>query len=172
MILLPQPSLVVSLQFNELNHVGALDLSSFVFDFNRLYVSVFRLSNGISSPARSAFLGRQNFRLPEQFELGISRIIYNSPLSLDFLAPMNSAADALLKVVQVYKEIKSLPIERKILETELRKKEIELENAQIVNKELKLNQMLRDENVSRAMQSLNASRMKPKTIGVRIDVRF
>ena len=119
-----EPGIFVNLSFPEHLPIGALDLSSFLFDINRLYTVAFRAEQDPYEIDATRFggYGRGSFRVPKQYQLDVSRIRFQSPglLVLSTGLLMSSAA-AIWTVVQIIDKVSFWPLQKAKLRLEEQK---------------------------------------------------
>jgi hypothetical protein len=116
-------------KFDRVESIDALDLSSFIFDLNRIYVSVFKyVEAGGSLPSTAAIRSRYAARLPPPHKLYISRVVFESPGLLEFLWTYGAAVGAVWATIQVVRALVFWPAEWEKLRLDLDR--IRRENAQ------------------------------------------
>jgi len=112
----------VSLKFAQDVRIGALDLSAFLFDMNRLYVVAFRVEQDPYEIDESAFhgYGRSFFRLPKRYQLNVSTIRFQSPGLIIFSAAV-ACLTAVWTTLQIAEKIKFWPLQQEKLRLEVDK---------------------------------------------------
>jgi hypothetical protein len=124
-----EPGIFVNLSFPEHHPIGALDLSSFLFDINRLYTVAFRAEQDPYEIVETRFggYGRGSFRVPKRYQLDVSRIRFQSPglLVLSTGLLMSSAA-AIWTVVQIIDKVSFWPLQKAKLRLEEQKLHLEI----------------------------------------------
>jgi hypothetical protein len=124
-----EPGIFVNLSFPEHLPIGALDLSSFLFDINRLYTVAFRAEQDPHEIDATRFggYGRGSFRVPKQYQLDVSRIRFQSPglLVLSTVLLMPTAA-AIWTVVQIIDKVSLWSLQKAKLRLENQKLHLEI----------------------------------------------
>jgi len=107
--------------------ISALDLSSLIFDLNRIYVVALRSDKaGFGSTQGFGNFGRNSFRLSKDLQLDVGRIRFESPGLIELATASAEGASAVWLMVQVLDKITSWDLNRKKLRLEIRKLEEEL----------------------------------------------
>jgi hypothetical protein len=103
----------VNLSFPEHFPIGALDLSSFLFDINRLYAVAFRAEQYSYEIDETRFrgYGRGSFRVLKQHQLDVSRIRFQSP-GLLILSTALTGAAAVWTVIQIIDKVSLWPLQK------------------------------------------------------------
>jgi hypothetical protein len=112
----------VDLRSPERSPIGALELSSFLFDINRLYAVAFRAEQYPYEIDETRFrgYGRGSFRVPKQQQLDVSRIRFESPGFL-ILSTALTAATVVWMVIQIIDKVSLWPLQKAKLQLEIRK---------------------------------------------------
>jgi hypothetical protein len=99
-----EPGIFVNLSFPEHSPIGALDLSSFLFDISRLYAVAFRTQQYPYGIPYFRGYGRGSFRVPKQYQLDVSRIRFQSP-GLLILSTALASATVVWTVIQIIDKV-------------------------------------------------------------------
>jgi hypothetical protein len=111
--------------------ISALDLSSLIFDLNRIYVVALRFGNtDYGSARRFANFGRNSFRLAKDLQLDVGRIRFESPGLIELATASAEGASAIWLMAQVLEKITSWGLNRKKLILEVRKLEEDSHSSQ------------------------------------------
>lgn len=112
----------IKFHFEHDPRIGALDLSAFLFDMNRLYVVAFRAEQDPYEIDESTFrgYGRNFFRVPKAYQLDVSTIRFNSPGLIIFGAAV-TCITAVWTTLQITQKIKFWPLQSEKLELEVQK---------------------------------------------------
>ena len=169
-------SVRVLLDFEGLASFSALDLSSLIFDFNRLYATLFRFSLGQFAPGGVHELrgfGRNSFRLPRRYELEISKISFLSPGIMEFLVPIVSVGAGSLTVIwlllQVLEKTALWSLNKRKLELEIEKLERDKVGEPPESRFLK--EALYLPSIQSAIRQLARNSIRPYDLTLRVDPR-
>lgn len=112
----------VSLDFSHHVHIGALDLSAFLFDVNRLYVVAFKVEQDPYEIDERSFrgYGRGSFRVPKPYQLNVSSIRFQSP-GLIILSTAFAGVAAVWTLVQIVERVQLWPLQKEKLRLEVEK---------------------------------------------------
>jgi hypothetical protein len=97
----------ILLDFPEEHRIAALDLSSFVFDFNRLYVALLRRMDGspLSEPDHGQpSFSRYSFRVPKPYELQIYKVRFESPGLIEFVPAIATGVGLVWILIQIVRK--------------------------------------------------------------------
>ena len=84
------PQYRIGLDFGSPGKLSALDLSSLLWDLNRIYVVGYRLA--VRSGEGGQYSNRRNYSLPEEVQLSIARIRFESPLMIQLISQVGPMA--------------------------------------------------------------------------------
>lgn len=117
-----EEGIFVSLDFSDHMHIGALDLSAFLFDVNRLYVVAFKVEQDPYEIDERGFrgYGRGSFRIPKAYQLNVSRIRFQSP-GLIILRPAIAGIAAVWTLMQIVEKVQFWPLQWEKLRLEVEK---------------------------------------------------
>jgi hypothetical protein len=123
-----EPGIFVNLSFPEHHPIAALDLSSFLFDINRLYTVAFRAEQDPYEIGETRFggYGRGSFRIPKQYQLDVSRIRFQSPGLLVLSTALMTGAAAVWTVIQIIDKVSLWPLQKAKLRLEEQKLHLEI----------------------------------------------
>jgi hypothetical protein len=123
-----EPGIFVNLSFLEHHPIGALDLSSFLFDINRLYTVAFKAEQDPYEIDETRFggYGRGSFRIPKQYQLEVSRIRFQSPGLLVLSTALMTGAAAVWTVIQIIDKVSLWPLQKAKLRLEEQKLHLEI----------------------------------------------
>jgi hypothetical protein len=76
----------LDLRFAEHTDIGALDLSGFLFDVDRIYALAYKVERDPYEIDVDNYrgYGRNSFRVPKEYQLAVSRIGFQSPGFLSY----------------------------------------------------------------------------------------
>jgi len=161
----------ILLNFRKEHRVAALDFSSFVFDFDRLYVALLRRMDGhLESRYQSPF-ARSRFRVPKPYQLEISKIRFESPGFIEFVpqvvAALATGAGLIWVLLQIIEKAQMWPLQKKKLQLEIKKLEKETSNLRQPSFEQIL-AALKSPAVQSAVRQLEQNPIKPSDLRVKI----
>jgi hypothetical protein len=117
----------LQLLFEEEKPIAALNLSSLIFDLNRIYVLALRISSGEHGSAREfRNYGRNSYRLSKDLRLDVARIRFESPGLIELATASAAGASAIWFMVQTLERLTSWPLNRQKLRLEVMKLEREI----------------------------------------------
>lgn len=118
----------VIFSFTEERPIGALELSSFIFDINRIYAStvISALELQTEKPQGRRFrASRSAFELPAPYSLSLARIRFESPGLLEIMTATSLGVGAFWVLLQCFEKIANWPLNRAKLRLEVEKLERE-----------------------------------------------
>jgi hypothetical protein len=115
----------LSLKFPGDQPIGALDLSAFLFDLNRLYVIAYKAEQNPAQFVNFRGYGRNSFRIPKRAQLSVHSLRFESPLLVIFGAAIASAP-AVWSMLQMIEKVKVWPLQQEKLRLEVEKVRLEV----------------------------------------------
>ena len=169
----------IGLGFGGPDTVSALDFSSFIFDFNRIYVTSVRFARNTEDARKQpdAF-GRNSFRLPKQQELVVSKLRFESPGLIEFVPHATAvvglgigALTIVWLVLQIIEKASVWPLAKRKLELEIEKLEREKLSENLNSSQLPLFMLHESRTIQSAVRLLEMNPLKPNDVTVRIEPR-
>jgi hypothetical protein len=160
----------ILLDFPEEHRIAALDLSSFVFDFNRLYVALLRRMDGspLSEPDHGQpSFSRYSFRVPKPYELQISKVRFESPGLIEFVPAIATGVGLVWILIQIVEKAQMWSLQKKKMQLEIEKLERENSNLRRHPVEEMLT-TLESPTVKSAIKQLEDNPIKPSDLTVKI----
>ena len=169
-----QSELRILLNFRKEHRVAALDFSSFVFDFNRLYVVLLRRMEGHLESRPLSLFDRSRYRVPKPYELEISKVRFESPGIIEFVplaaTTIVGGASLIWVLLQIIEKAQMWPLQKRKLELEIRKLERETSDLRQPSFEQIL-AALKSPAVQSAVRQLEQNPIKPSDLSVKIKRR-
>lgn len=150
-------------EFDDAEVVNALNLSAFIYDINRIYVSTYYAA--MDRPRPRGF-GRNFFALPRSEALRIGRIRFESPGFVDLATIALGGGGLIATMVTLLYQSEIWPLQKKKLELEIEKLEYEKRLRADADR---LETVRRDPHVYSATGQLKKNPLKPTSVGIRVD---
>jgi hypothetical protein len=161
----------ILLNFRKEHRIAALDFSSFVFDFNRLYVALLRRQDGYAENRRQPPFVRDRFRVPKPYQLEISKVRFESPGFIEFLPQAATAVvggvGLIWVLLQIIERAQMWPLQKRKLQLEIKKLERETSDLRQPSFEQIL-AALKSPAVQSAVRQLDQNPIKPSDLTVKI----
>ncbi|WPB85519.1 hypothetical protein [Sediminicoccus rosea] len=146
--------------------ISALDLSSFIYDINRLYVMSVN-SPGYEDARKFVNFGRNSFKVQKSNQLTIKRIRFESPGLIEVIAAVSVGAGGLWAFIQALERIASWPMNREKLRLEIEKLKRDVGTPPQTPQQTRVEPYLEQPQVRSAVRQLEANPIKPLDIQLR-----
>jgi hypothetical protein len=157
----------LQLLFEEGKPIAALDLSSLIFDLNRLYVLALRTPDGEHGSVREfRNYGRNSYRLSQDLRLDVARIRFESPGLIELATASAAGASAIWMLVQTLERVTSWPLNRQKLRLEVMKLEREIGPTSPIVRRERIEPFLNAPEVRSATKQLESNPLKASDIEI------
>ena len=157
----------LQLRFEEGKPIAALDLSSLIFDLNRLYVLALRTPDGEYGSVREfRNYGRNSYRLSQDLRLDVARIRFESPGLIELATASAAGASAIWIMVQTLEKLTSWPLNRQKLRLEIVKLEREVGPTSPVVRRERIEPFLEIPEVRSATRQLESNPLKASEVSM------
>ena len=155
------------LYFEEEKPIAALDLSSLIFDLNRIYVLALKNPDGDYGSVREfRNFGRNSYRLSQDLRLNVARIRFESPGLIELASASVAGASAIWITVQTLEKLASWPLNRQKLRLEVMKLERDLGRTSPITRGLRVEPFLNIPEVGSSIRQLEINPLKASAIEI------
>jgi hypothetical protein len=160
-------SITLQLLFPDEKSIAALDLSSLIFDLNKIYVLALSFPEGEYGSIREfRDYERSSYRLSQDSRLDVGRIRFESPGIIDLTTVAAGGASAIWFLVQTLEKLRSWPLNREKLRLEVLKLEREIGRTSQRIRPARIEPFLSWPEVRSAIKHLEMNSLKASEIGV------